>query len=183
VINKWSGGSTRELYIFPSESTYGNRDFEVRISSAKVEVEQSEFTALPGVNRKLMVLEGSLKINHENHHSLFLYPFDVDSFLGDWKTTSEGICTDFNVMTQGNLKSELTAITLASQTKQVLEIDNSWRSIYLYLHSGTVEMTISGKTMLVSQDELLVIEDWESELIALVPSADCQIVLTKIKSL
>ena len=181
ITSNWSGGSTRQLYIFPPNSTYANRDFSIRISSAKVEVKESVFTPLPGVSRKLMVLEGNLNINHENHHSIDLAPFEIDSFLGDWKTTSVGICTDFNVMTQGNLKSELTSVVLPSNRKQELKINRSWSSVFIYLHSGNIEITVFGKKAMLSSGELLVMEYWKYDSIKFLATSDSQIVLTKIK--
>ena len=179
--SNWSGGSTKELYIFFFFFSYVNRDFSIRISSAKVEVEKSEFTSFPGVSRKLMVLDGNLKINHENHHSINLGPLEVDSFMGDWKTTSVGICTDFNVMTQGELKSELTSLVLPTNKKQELKIDRSWSSVFIYLHSGNIEITVFGKKAMLSSGELLVMEYWKYDSIKFLATSDSQIVLTKIK--
>lgn len=103
----WSGGTTTELYIYPEDSNFQQRDFLFRISRATVEVEQSDFTPLPGVNRTLMVLEGSLKLMHENHHESMLNPFEQDSFKGDWSTKSIGKVTDFNLMLRENTKGLL----------------------------------------------------------------------------
>lgn len=45
-----------------------------------------------------MVLQGELYLSHEGHHSTALKEFQQDSFRGDWKTTSRGRVTDFNLM-------------------------------------------------------------------------------------
>ena len=47
----WSGGTTTEIFIWPEDADYAARRFAVRISSATVELEESDFTALPGVTR------------------------------------------------------------------------------------------------------------------------------------
>ena len=39
-ISKWSGGITNQLYIYPENSSYENRNFKWRISSANVEAEE-----------------------------------------------------------------------------------------------------------------------------------------------
>ncbi|MDO7205115.1 HutD family protein [Paraclostridium bifermentans] len=67
-INKWSGGITNQLYIYPENSSYENRNFKWRISSATVEAEESEFTKLPNIQRKIMVLDGGLLLRHQNHY-------------------------------------------------------------------------------------------------------------------
>jgi environmental stress-induced protein Ves len=38
---KWSGGETTELFISPEGSSYKKRDFDFRLSTATVEVNQS----------------------------------------------------------------------------------------------------------------------------------------------
>lgn len=53
---RWSGGSTTQMMIFPAGSSYRNRDFRFRISSAAVEDAVSVFTKLDGVERFLTVL-------------------------------------------------------------------------------------------------------------------------------
>ena len=69
---KWAGGSTTELYIHPPIANYAAGNFNFRISSATVEVAQSNFTVLPEVSRQLMVLSGSIKVSHKNHHEIQL---------------------------------------------------------------------------------------------------------------
>ena len=60
---EWSGGSTTELFIYPPTSNYESRNFDFRISSATVEIEQSNFTKLPEISRQLMVLKGIGKLS------------------------------------------------------------------------------------------------------------------------
>ena len=98
----WSGGKTTEMYIYPKDCSYNERNFDFRISTAKVESETSQFTSLPNVHRKLMVLDGSIIINHEGQHSKKLAKFDLDTFEGNWKTSAIGTCTDFNLMSTNN---------------------------------------------------------------------------------
>ncbi|MBL7899782.1 MAG: HutD family protein [Crocinitomicaceae bacterium] len=95
---EWSGGSTTQLFIYPEKSSYKNMDFDFRISTATIEIPTSKFTSLPGVRRTLMVLEGTLELEHKGHHSTILEKFEKDSFEGDWETTSGGEAEDFNLM-------------------------------------------------------------------------------------
>lgn len=98
VTSKWSGGTTTELLIFPPAAEYAKRNFKWRLSSAKVEDEESLFTNLPGISRIIMILKGKLLLQHEGHHSVELKPFEQDCFSGDWTTKSFGRVTDFNLM-------------------------------------------------------------------------------------
>src|SRR3989338_2528629 len=93
ITSQWSGGSTTQLYISPANASYAECNFDFRISSAKIEVPESTFTVLPNVNRKLMVLEGEITLNHENpvntgpggQYKKTLQKYEVDTFNGDWK--------------------------------------------------------------------------------------------------
>lgn len=97
---EWSGGKTTEMLIYPQSSTYAERNFRFRISSATVEEESSIFTELPGIERHLVVLDGEidLKIEKQEFH---LAPFESIVFQGGDKTSSKGKCVDFNLMLNG----------------------------------------------------------------------------------
>ena len=58
VTTTWSGGTTTQLAIAPEGAVYADRDFLWRLSSAKVELEHSDFTPLPDYNRLISVLHG-----------------------------------------------------------------------------------------------------------------------------
>ncbi|MCE5196367.1 MAG: HutD family protein [Negativicutes bacterium] len=94
----WSGGSTTQLFLWPPKGSYPERDFLFRISSATVETETSSFTELPGIDRWITPLQGSLTLRHEGHHSVTLQPLQIDSFSGSWQTTCIGKARDFNLM-------------------------------------------------------------------------------------
>lgn len=98
TTTEWSGGTTTQLYIFPEESSFAEKNFQFRISTAKVAVTESDFTPFQGYERMLMILDGSLFINHHNQYSRMLNQYDVDVFNGDWKTNAKGLVTDFNVI-------------------------------------------------------------------------------------
>ena len=75
---EWSGGTTTQLFIFPEESSYVQRDFLFRISTAEVKVDESTFTKLPDVSRVIMILDGEIKLNHEGKSIKVLKKFDTD---------------------------------------------------------------------------------------------------------
>ena len=47
VVSSWSGGTTTQVGIAPAGAVYASRDFMWRVSSATVDLEVSDFTALP----------------------------------------------------------------------------------------------------------------------------------------
>lgn len=132
-VKQWSGGQTIELAIFPTDGDYSSRNFIFRISTAKVEVFNSEFTSLPGFHRSLMVLEGELTLIHHGLRKITLCPFQMDEFEGEWITTSEGIATDFNVMTSDEAIHQLTYHNAeAGEVFQIMStVPNSWCACYI----------------------------------------------------
>ncbi|MGO3183875.1 MAG: HutD/Ves family protein [Aequorivita sp.] len=158
LTSQWSGGSSAQLYIYPANATYAERNFDLRISTAKVEVEESTFTALPGVDRKLMILEGEISITHKGQYSKNLRAFDVDTFIGDWITTSRGICTDFNVMTTRGQQSELYHLAMEAFSGYELKLKEKCRNLFLYATSGTINLKIKNDNFILETGNLLVIE-------------------------
>lgn len=157
--SQWSGGSTTQLHIFPDNATYAAQDFELRLSTAKVEVENSTFTALPGIERKLMILEGAITITHEGHYSKHLTPFEVDEFSGDWKTTAIGTCRDFNVMCTSKQHSELYHITMEGINSYTLKLKEKCKQLFLYTTSGTLHLQLMDENYKLETGNLMLIEE------------------------
>ena len=80
--SRWSGGSTTQMMIFPAGSSYRNRDFRFRISSAAVEDAVSVFTKLDGVERFLTVLEGKISLRTGVSEPQELNAYDTIHFHG-----------------------------------------------------------------------------------------------------
>ena len=108
---RWSGGTTTQLAIAPEGADYGARDFLWRVSSATVELEQSDFTALPDYRRLIAALEGEIRLRHNGGEELRLSPFQVHAFDGADETRSFGRCRDFNLMLRkGSAEGEMEAL-------------------------------------------------------------------------
>ncbi len=98
----WSGGTTTELYLYPEGGSYASREFLFRISSATVDLEESDFTALPGVERYITPLSGGFTLTHPDATPVVLGPLAPPyRFWGDIPTHCVGKATDFNLMLQG----------------------------------------------------------------------------------
>ncbi len=101
-VGRWSGGSTTQLYIYPENGDYGRRDFKVRISSAAVELEESDFTPLPGVTRYITPVTGGFTLTHPGKPPVVMAPYDAPyRFDGGAATHCDGRATDFNLMLKG----------------------------------------------------------------------------------
>ncbi len=157
VTERWSGGTTTELFIFPEGSSYATRDFSFRLSVATVEVPFSHFTPLPDIERKTLVLEGEVVIHHREKYSKRLRPFDVDIYSGDWDTSSDGMCRDFNVMTSKGIESEVFGSAFPPPAiLQLIGEEGVYR--FYYFHSG--KGVIEGQEL--NQGDLLILHPNES---------------------
>ena len=76
-VSQWSGGTTTEIFIWPADASYAAREFSLRISSATVELEESDFTALPGVTRYIVPLQGGFTLTHPGKTPVVLSPLDT----------------------------------------------------------------------------------------------------------
>jgi len=157
--NNWAGGTTTELFIFPPTADYQQRNFDFRLSTATVEIEKSDFTPLQGVSRNLMVLEGEMTLHHENHHSKQLGKFDVDKFEGGWNTSSIGKCADLNLMTIGNTKGELDAVSVEEKESIEYQIRGTWNWVLIYIFEGKVSVDLDNKTHILNQGDLLALNE------------------------
>lgn len=101
-VSQWSGGTTTEVFIWPEGANYATREFSVRISSATVELEESDFTPLPGVERYIVPLQGGFTLTHPGRAPVVMAPLDTPyRFSGGIDTHCVGKATDFNLMLKG----------------------------------------------------------------------------------
>jgi len=180
-VSKWSGGSTTELAIFPENADYAKRKFLWRVSSAKVELDKSSFTPLPGVQRIIMPLDGELKLHHLKQRKLILKPFEQDSFPGNWQTESEGKVQDFNVMCQAGAEASLDYIRLkAGEKTNISNEKKATGSIFLFCYKGKVEVR-NPELTLSSFESLLIKTEVDDELhIELIVVEESDILVIKI---
>lgn len=114
-ISTWSGGTTTELAIYPEGTSYKERDFAWRLSSANVDLDESTFTSLPGIWRYIMVIEGEMELEHEGYHKIYLKPYEQDSFSGEWVTRSKGRVRDFNLMLKAGYRGRIEAVCIGDE--------------------------------------------------------------------
>jgi environmental stress-induced protein Ves len=177
---KWSGGTTTELFIFPQTANYRSKIFDFRISSATVEDEKSDFTVLPNILRKLMILEGEITIMHKNKYTKKLHKFDVDCFEGSWETSSVGKCTDFNVMTKNNIISDLSSVVCAKNQMVNIENNENFDWLFMYLNLGTVNF--QNQNTVMRTGDFLAIQMNKNEKVLFTGVEKSELIFTKIKN-
>lgn len=140
---KWAGGTTTQLAIFPEGAEYTKFNFLFRLSTATVEVPESTFTFMPDVTRHLMILDGTLDIDHKGRYKKHLPKFGYDVFNGEWPTTAKGEVTDFNLMVRENYVGKLQAIALRDRQEETVTFRRKVKFSGVYLLTGSVRV-ISG---------------------------------------
>ncbi len=177
---KWSGGSTTELYIHPPESNYQAGNFKFRISSATVEIERSNFTQLPDVSRQLMVLSGSIKVSHKNHHEIQLNKTEIDSFDGSWETSAVGTCVDFNLMAKGKTQGKISSVFVSADKSLNFQLDATSEFIFFYAYEGNLQFHFDSEKRSLHKGELLVIMHPLNKIVELQSQENCVMAVVHI---
>ncbi|MEY8189809.1 HutD family protein [Peribacillus simplex] len=160
ITSLWSGGKTTQLAIYPEDGDYTKRDFKWRISTADVEVDESLFTHLPGIQRIIMILDGEMQLEHKGKHRVHLQPFEQDRFDGGWTTRSIGRVTDFNLMLADGCEGDLSTIHLTDGIhSEVLDNGESTkRTDAYYCFKGKSRMSIDEKeSIILGQGDLVIL--------------------------
>ncbi len=163
IPRPWSGGKTRELAIFPEGASYPERDFIWRLSSADIELEESDFTALPDYDRTLMVLSGELVMSYDGKRSVRLKELEQDSFDGGCAVKSFGKVTDYNLMVRKGNTGILESLQLSEERTDykipesfLNERSNAVSDCY-YCHKGYAVISAGDETVMLREGSQLVI--------------------------
>lgn len=135
----WASGTSTEIFIYPSNATFAERNFLFRISTATVEAETSTFTFFEGITRHLMLLKGELELIHEGRYTKHMKPYEQDTFSGEWDTHSKGKVTDFNLMLKDGATGALIHHHIAAQASAIYKADSDY--YFLYLASGQATLS------------------------------------------
>ncbi|MSU86600.1 HutD/Ves family protein [Streptococcus dysgalactiae] len=104
----WSGGKTKQLFLYPENGDYGERKFSYRLSTATVALRQTTFTLLDGYHRILMSLDKPITLSDLSHaKEISLTPFEPYAFEGDTRIISRGTCQDINLMYDDHYRGQL----------------------------------------------------------------------------
>ncbi len=171
---KWSGGTTTELFIWPKEAKFSELDFNVRISLATVEVEESIFTKLTGVDRTLTVMEGDHALSINQSAFKQIVPFIPQSFKGDDEVSSTGKALNFNVMSCNDKAHQVNIKTWSSRSKVELGLPESFT--FYFVANGQISI---GKEELLNGDVVLLTAN---ELVEGIVGGECQLIQVTFES-
>ena len=156
-VSDWSGGKTKQLYLSPPTGHYSKRDFDYRLSTATVELAESQFSDLSGFHRILMSLDHTLHLHNANQQEeTVLAPFTPYFFEGSDSITSRGTCTDFNLIYSDHYQGQMIAIS----NGQELIRDEEIQFIYAL---GDLTVTVTNLPVLNLEAEQLLIVEKETQ--------------------
>lgn len=163
VVNDWGGGTTSELFIYPPDASYKNRDFSFRLSVATIEESPSTFTKLSGVLRTTLILEGDIELIIDGQGTI-LNQFDQCSYDGGARITSTGHCKDFNLMCREGYEGKISIVS-----KSRISHTNQDEIVMLYVLSGVLsyrgKMIEKGDLILMNSDHVEITENDQAILI------------------
>lgn len=187
VVSQWSGGKTVQLGIAPEGAVYADRDFLWRLSSATVELEESDFTPLPDYMRLISVLQGEMRLSHDGAPMIRLQPYVVHSFDGGIPTHSEGRCVDFNLMLRkGRCRGSLQALRAeqagaVSLSPAVLSMQHDTDCTFaVYCGQGSVRVSACGQSAVLKAGETALLESIGVHAAGLDWAADTSLMLAQI---
>ena len=164
IVSKWSGGESRQYYIYPSGSFYAARDFMLRVSMATAySDEEAKYTDLENFTRYLIMLEGTAHVFHKNHYDIVMNPYEnIDVFDGGWDSSSTGKVVDFNLMTSKNLTASMSVMDKNDVIKTNKEYENkNWLIFFCGYGSASFELS-SDESFNISKNDLIIFEDIET---------------------
>ena len=160
-VSDWSGGKTKQLYLSPPTGHYGKREFDYRLSTATVELAESQFSDLSGFHRILMSLDHTLHLhNASRQEETVLAPFTPYFFEGSDSITSRGTCTDFNLIYSDHYQGQMLAIS----DGQELSRDEAIQFIYVLSDLMVTGTDLSSLNLKAGQLLIVEKETQETEL-------------------
>jgi uncharacterized protein len=154
---KNGGGSTRQLAIHPPEASLDN--FAWRISCARVE-RGGPFSAFPGVDRSLALLDGAGLRLHLPGRTRRLHSGEPPlEFTGEEEVDAElleGPVDDLNVMTRRGLwRHQLQHLQLSGTQAPNLGAD----LLFIHCQRGSLQVRMPATTLALAAGQGLLLED------------------------
>ena len=179
-VSRWSGGETREFLLFPDGASYAGRDFLWRVSSATVELAESDFTPLPDYRRFLTPLSGALRLSQNGGAFRVLGALEVLEFDGGAVTKSRGEVTDFNLMLRKGEATGgmMTAVLRAGESCRLADLFPAEaaesEALLLYCYAGAAALRRAEKEWVAEVGAYLLLSSEEGETAGL-PLADTEL--------
>ena len=158
-ISDWSGGKTVQIAIAPEDAQYADRAFLWRLSSATVDLDESDFTPLPDYMRLIAPLRGEMRLTHNGGAPVDLAPYEVHRFDGADATHSWGRCTDFNLMLRkGACDGSVTAVSGGPGEKKTFTPEPETETVVITCTEGGAEVFCGEECVELAEKETALLQ-------------------------
>lgn len=152
-ISDWSGGKTIQIAIGPADAVYADRDFLWRVSSATVDLPESDYSSLPDYMRFITPLRGEMRLSHNGAAAFDLETYEIHYFDGADATHSWGCCTDFNLMLRKGV-CDGSMISFASAERPVTVVpEEHVETMVVYCTKGSVTVSCENGSVELAEKE------------------------------
>ena len=158
-ISDWSGGKTVQIAIAPEDALYADRTFLWRLSSATVDLDESDFTSLPDYMRLIAPLRGEMRLTHNGSEAIDLAPYEVHRFDGADTTHSWGRCTDFNLMLRkGACDGSVTAVKGTPAEEMTIVPKPETETVVICCTEGSAEVSCGEDHVELAEKEAVLLQ-------------------------
>lgn len=175
----WQGGKTTELLILPKDSSYKERNFIARLSSATIETSSSEFTILDGIKRFITPITNPFLLESNIKKTFLLKPFEVYEFQGDEKTYSYGMSQDFNLMLKRE-KADGWMKTIEDKKEIIVDVENE-TLLWFFSPCASIDLKLNGYSKTMEEYSLLLIKDCKEKILTIQLSKIAPLIFGGIK--
>lgn len=175
----WQGGKTTELLILPKDSSYKERNFVARLSSATIETSSSEFTILDGIKRFITPITHPFLLESNIKKTFLLKPFEVYEFQGDEKTYSYGMSQDFNLMLKRE-KADGWMKTIEDKKEIIVDVENE-TLLWFFSPCASIDLKLNEYSKTMEEYSLLLIKDCKEKILTIQLSKIAPLIFGGIK--
>ena len=175
----WQGGKTTELLILPKDSSYKERNFVARLSSATIETSSSEFTILDGIKRFITPITHPFLLESNIKKTFLLKPFEVYEFQGDEKTYSYGMSQDFNLMLKRE-KADGWMKTIEDKKEIIVDMENE-TLLWFFSPCASIDLKLNEYSKTMEAYSLLLIKDCKEKILTIQLSKIAPLIFGGIK--
>lgn len=178
----WSGGISKQYYIFPSTSSYAARDFFFRLSMAVASSDaEANYSNLLNITRHLIMIEGTSHVFHKGHYDIVMNPYtEIDVFDGGWESSGSGKVTDFNMMLAKGTHGKMSVVDkngIAAVGGSCETCHKPYNRTAFLCGSGSASFAFStGESLSISKGDMLLAEDIAPDINVNITLSDSKLV-------
>lgn len=183
----WSGGTVNQLFIYPENADFEQKDFVFQVSTATVDVEESLFTFFDNYDRIIMTTDNEFVLVHNDQEEIVLGKNEPHLFYGGDKTQGKGKVNDFNlIMKRGVCRGDVMVLSLEKGSVIFPRKGNGVCAKTLeivFCAHGKLNLRLGKHQEHLEQGDLLVIDHGEMNSKYMLSNEDdqvCEIVITKV---